>query len=69
MSETVAETRDELLSIADGMNLVPLYRWRVEPDGPPPASNRTTGGINSPSRRIATYFIGECIRSGECVLE
>ena len=24
MSETVAETRDELLSIADGMNLVPL---------------------------------------------
>ncbi len=24
MSETVAETRDELLSIADGMNFVPL---------------------------------------------
>lgn len=70
MSETVAETRDELLSIADGTNLVPsLSRGQVEPDEPPPVNDRTAGGIDSPSRRITTYFIGECIRAGERVLQ
>lgn len=36
MSEAVAETRDELLSITDGMNLVPLTvgTWQVKADDP-----------------------------------
>lgn len=50
MSETVAETRDELLSIADGTNLVPsLFRGQVKPDEPLPVNDRTAGGIDSPS--------------------
>jgi hypothetical protein len=62
--ESVAETRDELHSVADGMGFpYRLIEWsliiRV---------NRATGRLDSPPRRITTYLVGECVRAGEYVL-
>ena len=66
MFEIVVETQKELRSRADGMTLGPLIR-RVEPHYDP--VNRATGRLDSPPRRITTYFVGERVRTGECVLE
>lgn len=49
MSETVAETRDELLSIASGMKLSPLTVGKSNLTNRAPANNRTAGGFGSPS--------------------
>jgi hypothetical protein len=65
MSESVAETRDELLSIADGMTISSLTVGESNLT----VSNRTARRIDSPTRGITTHFVGECIRAGECVLE
>ena len=69
VSESVAETRDELLSVADGMTISYLTMDESNLMNRLSAGNRTARRIDSPTRGITTYFVGECIRAGECVLE
>jgi hypothetical protein len=64
--EIVVETQKELRSRADGMTLGLLIR-RVEPHYDP--VNRAAERLDLPPRRTTTYFVGECVRTGECVLE
>jgi hypothetical protein len=61
--EGVVEAREGLRSMADGMTfLCPLILIR-------PRANRAAGRLDSPSRRITTYFVGKRVRTGKCVLE